>query len=61
MPKEIKLFRKVKVDLELGRWSITFIGFKDGRPVIELEERPAPISFSDIDNPTQNLDTKPNP
>lgn len=57
--KTIKLYRKVKIDLDLARWSITFIGFDGTRPVIEIEERPAPISFSDIDIPPLNVETKP--
>lgn len=55
----VKLFRKVKVHLDPGRWDITFVGFDGTKPVIELEERPAPISFSEIDIPTTNAETKP--
>lgn len=57
--RRYKLSRKKGIDFDLARLRVTFVGFEDGKPVIEVEERPVPTHIFDVDGPTEKTDTEP--
>ena len=56
--RRYKLFRKKGIDFDLARLRITFVGYEDGKPVIEVEERPVACHIFDVDSQGTNGETE---